>query len=278
MREPVARRIIGLVTATLVALPVLAADRRSDDHALAASMKASHVRIEGERAIVWAPAGWDRKQTQRTVAMLDAAVADVEKVLGTRFDAASYGQQRIEYFISDSDDVPSHVIGGYQHDPQSDPPYVFLSGLSSGEAPHLHETAHIIAGRFGSLLLREGLATYAQFTTQPGPMRPLAKLEGVVDLSTLDRVLPALLAQKGARERVEAWLATPSKNVRFDSRPDRALFYSVSASFVAHMVGELGVETFMRIYAQDDVAAALGKESGRPWSEWTAEWIKDRTP
>lgn len=260
----------GLVL--LLALPVLA-DRRAADDELLRGLRSAHTRVAGERVIVWAPAAWTEEKRKANVANLDDVVVRVERLLGKKFAAEVYEQTEIEYFISADDATPSHVYAGYDHDPSNDPAYVFLSGLESGEAPHIHETAHIVGGPFGSLLLREGLATYVQFTLQPGRMRPLVKLGDVTDIASLDAAVRKLLASPKAKKQTLAWLDKPARLVAFESRPQRGVFYAVSASFVAFLVSEIGMETFMRVYAADDVRAAIENETGKSWGSWTDAWL-----
>lgn len=238
----------------------------ADDADLVKAMRATNVRTAGKRAIVWAPPAWPAEKRASVAASLDQVITNVETLLGRKQEAP------IEYFISDSDDLPSHVYRGYEHT-DADPAIVFLSGLDSGEAPHIHETVHIVGGKFGSLLLREGLATYVQFSVQPGKMRPLVKLGEVTDLKSLDAAAARIVAKPDWREQTTAWLATPAKKVAFASRPERGLFYAVSASFVAFVIDRIGLESFMTVYAADDPAASLEKITGKPWKTWTEEWL-----
>jgi len=238
----------------------------SQDDAAIAAMHATHVKSAGARVVVWAPPAWPAEKRAGVTASLDRAVAQAETALGKKHEAP------IEYYISDSDDLPSHVYGGYAH-AAGDPPVVFLSGLDSGEAPHLHETVHLVGGEFGSLLLREGIATYVQFVVQPGKMRPLVKLEAT-DLESLDKAAARILGKPQTREQALGWLARPAKSVTFTSRPERGMFYAVSASFTAHLVKELGMSAFMEAYGSENPVAAIERRSGKPWRQWTDEWLK----
>lgn len=241
----------------------------SNDGELLRELKQQSIRVEGKRVIVWAPGAWTNEQSAQVAKDLDRVVARVEEVIGRKFDAGTYDQARIEYVISQSEEIPSHVFAGYGHEPSAGHgPVVFLSGLDSGESPHIHETVHIVAGRFGSLLLREGLATYVQFAIQPGRMRPLVKLGDVTDIATLDVALQRVLADERNLELAKRWLANPAKSVGFRSRPERALFYAVSASFTAFLVERVGMDAVMKAYASDDRAA---------WQEWMSAWLASMT-
>ncbi len=255
----------SIIAFLLFATSAFAAGRAEDDRAISA-IRASSVKTPGERVVVWAPASWPEAKRAEITATLDRYVRSVQNVLRRPYD------RTIEYFITASDDIPSHVYGAYDHDPSRDHPYVFLSGLDSGEAPHIHETAHIVGGRFGSLLLREGVATYVQFTLEPGKkMRPLVKL-GATDLETLDAAVAQLLAKPQSRELALRWLANPVKRVDFTSRPERAVFYAVGASVTAFLVERLGMETFMKAYAADDPRSVIPS-----WQTLTEEWLRGRT-
>lgn len=247
-------------------LTFLATTIAADDARLAEAMRSANVRVAGERAIVWAPPAWSAEKRTAVAASLDRVIASVEQRLGRKQTAP------VEYLISDSDDLPSHVYRGYEHT-EADPPIVFLSGLDSGEAPHIHETVHIVGGTFGSLLLREGLATYVQFAVQPGKMRPLVKLGEVTDRKSLDAAAAAIVTKPNGRELATRWLATPGRKVAFESRPERGLFYAVSASFAGFLIDGVGIETFMKIYAAEDVVAATARLTGKPWSAWTEAWL-----
>ena len=254
------KRIFALV------LTFLTTTIAADDAELAEAMRSTNVRVAGKRAIVWAPPTWSAEKRTAVAASLDQVIASVEQRLGRKQSVP------IEYLLSDSDELPSHVYGGYAHT-DADPAIVFLSGLDSGEAPHIHETVHIVGGKFGSLLLREGLATYAQFAVQPGKMRPLVKLGEVTDRKSLDAAAARIVSKPNGRELATKWLANPAKKVAFASRPDRSLFYAVSASFVAHLIDGMGMESFMKLYAADDPVAALERMTGKPWRTWTEEWL-----
>lgn len=263
-----------LAVLLLLAATTNAAGRRDADAELAKSMRASHVKTTGQRAIVWTPADWTAEKRTAVTSSLDAVIPRVESLLGRSFDRDAYGQPHIEYFITDADDVPSHVHGGYGHSSaDGDDPIVFLSGLASGEAPHIHETAHIIGGPFGSLLLREGIATWTQFTLQPGKMRPLVNLGNVTDLQSLDAALPRMLMKPKNAEASARWLADPAKSVSFASRPERGLFYAVSASFVAFLIDGAGIETTMAAYASSNPAAVIEARTGKPWQQWAEAWL-----
>lgn len=234
------------------------------DADLVQTMRSANVKSAGDRVVVWAPQEWPAAKRAEVTASLDSAVARVETTLGRKHD------RKIEYFISTSDEVPSHVYRGYEHE-AGDPPVVFLSGLDSGEAPHIHETVHIVAGEFGSLLLREGLATYVQFNVQPGKMRPLVKLGDITDLKSLDAVMPAILGRN--RELVMQWLSNPAKKVAFKSRPERGLFYAVSASFTAFLIEQVGLENVMKAYASAEPMTVIGD-----WDSRVKAWEKQVTP
>ena len=252
--------IVMLLTTT-----ALASEQRTKDGETVKAMRATHAKVAGTRAIVWAPAEWPAEKRASVTASLDRVIAQVETSLGRKHEAP------IQYFISESDDVPSHVYAGYDHI-ASDPPIVFLSGLDSGEAPHIHETAHLIGGEFGSLLLREGIATYVQFKVQPGKMRPLVKMNAT-DLKSLDAAVAKILGSP-KREQALAWIAKPEKRVEFTSRPDRGMFYAVGASFTAHLIDALGMAAFMEAYGSSNPVAAIERTSGKSWQQWTDEWLK----
>ncbi|HEX2061683.1 MAG TPA: hypothetical protein VHK90_13165 [Thermoanaerobaculia bacterium] len=267
-------RIVALALSISFAAVALAAGRRAEDDKLVTAMRATNVKTVGQRAIVWSPPAWPAEKRSAVVASLDQVISRVEEILGRKFDAKTYGRRHIEYFITDSDEVPSHVYGAYEHEAeQGDPPYVFLSGLDSGEAPHIHETVHIVGGRFGSLLLREGVATYVQFAAQPGKMRPLVKMGTVTDIKTLDGAVATLLENPKMRTLATSWIANPGKNVDFESRPERAKFYAVSASFTAFLIDKVGMDVFMRAYASDDPRSLIASATGKSWEHWTNAWL-----
>lgn len=223
----------------LLLLVLLFADRTADD-ALAAAARIH--KTEGARVVVWTSDAWTADERAALTKRLDETVVAVEKLLDRKYDG------RIEYFILDGDQ-PSHVYGGYDHRHGHDKPYVFLSGVKEGESPYIHETAHIIAGEFGTLWLREGVATYAHLALGGGTMRPLVKF-GVTDFASLEAAVEKLLSNPAKRAQVEAWMKNPAKAVRLASGPDRGLFYAASAAYVA----KIGIGEAMKRYGS---AAAL---------------------
>lgn len=256
------------LVALLALLTLAAAGRRAQDDQLAKSIREAAVKVTGARAIVWAPKTWPEQKRNEVAASLDRVIARSEELLGRKHDAKAYGQPHIEYLVSESDEVPSHVYGAYEHSAaKGDKPYVFLSGLDSGEAPHIHETVHIVGGQFGSLLLREGMATYVQLTLEPGKkMRPLVRMN-VTDRASLDAAAKTILARPQGRRAAMQWIADPASHPSFESRQDRALFYAISASFTAFLVDRVGMETVMKAYAAGDPKSVIPS-----WQSLADEW------
>lgn len=253
-----------MLAATLFAAAASTA-AESDDAQLARAIRASHVRTGTSRAVVWTPASWSAAASSEVATKLDRTVRDVEEFLGRKQSA------RVEYLIV-GEGVPSHVFGGYRHS-DGDPDLVFLAGIETGDAPHIHETTHIVAGEFGSLLLREGLATHVQFALAPGPMRPLAKFGGARDRSTLDAALGKVLGDPDKRAKAEAWIDNPAKVVAFKSRKERTLFYAVAASFTSFVIDEVGVSRFLDLYDERDVKTAARRATGKSWAAFQREWL-----
>jgi hypothetical protein len=101
-------------------------------------------------------------------------------------------------------------------------------------------------------------------------MRPLVKL-GATDLQSLDKAAAAIVSKN--RAQALGWIANPAKSVDFTSRPERGMFYAVSASFTAHLVRELGMSAFMEAYGSENPVAAIETRSGKSWQQWTDEWL-----
>ena len=254
----------NIILASMIISTAAEGGTHPTDDALVARTKATAVSIKRERAIIWAPSSWTEAQRSAAASQLDQSVRDVERLL-SRKDA-----RMIQFFLVD-EETPSHVYGGYEHT-TDDEAIVFIAGLETGEAPYLHETTHIVAGEFGSLLLREGLATHVQFSIDPGPMRPLVKLGEITDRKSLDRALTAEFSKEERLSLANEWIANPAKKLKFSSRPDRSFFYAVAASFTSFVIDRIGLAEFMRLYAEPDPRSA--KFGDTTWQSLHEQWLR----
>lgn len=282
---PPAARIRPILLAILLTLaPVVAAAQVPADDAVAARLRAAGTRHDGARVVLWVEPGALDDTTQRRFARaLDDGVLAVERTLGVAFDTAHYAEDTIHVFVA-SDVTVSHVYGGYAHQ-QHDRPYLYLSAerVRDGSAPYLHELTHLVAWRFGSHSLREGVASWVETAIAEQGAHRGAALFGVTTTRRADELARQLLGT-AAGERVLPWIgrggfadraiteATPA------NRASRAAYYVLSQSFAQFLVREAGIDVVVRLYGAADTEAAYVALTGRDREAWIAAWTGTLRP
>lgn len=279
--RPAARHLSLLLLLALAA--PLAAQVPADD-AVTARLRAGGTRHDGARVVLWVEPGALDDTTQRRFARtLDDGVLAVERTLGAAFDTAHYEEDAIHVFVA-SDVTVSHVYGGYAHQ-QHARPYLYLSAerVRAGAAPYLHELTHLVAWRFGSHSLREGVASWVETAIAERGEHRGAALFGVTTTRRADELALQMLASP-AGGRVLPWVgrggfadraiteATPA------NRASRAAYYVLSQSFAQHLVREAGVAAVARLYGAPDTEAAYVAVTGRDREAWIRGWMAALEP
>ncbi|MFH1602607.1 MAG: hypothetical protein ABIH03_01725 [Pseudomonadota bacterium] len=231
--------IIGALIVAVLAAPLARAQRRSDtpDQQIIreAQLVASGARVDLFQHDLVVDAG--------LVQAAERALAGMEELLGHKFDETTFGP-RGRIYVSSSPSI-SHVWRGYEH--PSDPkavlflnPRVARLGLRGTNATYAHELAHLLAWRFYSHTLREGLADYLALCIHPGAgVGP--NIEGYASP-------PAVPAE------VETYLGTaraPPAALKNDTRFRRA-YYFASYRFVRFLIERDGMATFLKLYQARD--------------------------
>lgn len=199
-------RSAGALLLWLMAGPAIAHPQVDADDVLVDSLRRTGVRVEAPKSIMWVQQGaLDDQEIHAFAESFGRAVVAIERLIGNGIDSSHYGGAQIHVFVARNVGI-SHVYGSYQH-MRYNLPYLFLDAekVRSGEAPYIHESAHIVAWRFGSHSLREGLASYleAQIRTEAG--LPGSALFGASSVEAVDRDAAARLDAPAAAE-VLAWI------------------------------------------------------------------------
>ena len=214
---------------------------------------------------------------------LQAGVAEIERILGSTLDTDHYApEDRIHVFVADSIGV-SHVYGSYAH-MEHPRPYLFLDAekVRAGEAPYLHELTHILAWKFGSHSLREGLASYVEAAIRAELGMSSSALFGASSPEAIDAHAAERVGSPAAAE-VLPWIGATGfapVSVTTPNRPRlRATYYSLSQSFVQYMIRELSLDAFLQVYKSPEPPAELRRLTGRSLEQWKDEWqsyLRDR--
>jgi hypothetical protein len=150
-----------------------------------------------------------------------------------------------------------------------------LTRVREKRAPYLHETVHALlptANR--STWLTEGLACYLESWT--------AENVSGYDAHVFTRAGDRAIHQAAARHRETAagravlpWVGTPGAPPSlFEDRDSVARpFYVLSHSFTKYLVDKLGLAAVARFASRPDPESELRRVSGRPVSEWRADWL-----
>jgi hypothetical protein len=195
------------------------------------------------------------------VAVAEKAIARMEELLGRKLDEAALGP-KIGIYVSSGTRV-SHVWRGYHH--PSDPrPIVFLNPVVAGlavagtNATYAHELAHLLAWRFRSHTLREGLADYLALQLHPragiGP--------NPAGYGSPPPVLPEINDYLGTTR--------PAPDAVISDASFRRAYYYASYRFVRFLIGRAGMETFMKLYDAEDPVAEISRLYGASLQELVA--------
>ncbi|HEX2208148.1 MAG TPA: hypothetical protein VHG93_10740 [Longimicrobium sp.] len=269
---------VMMIAAAAAARPGVAQDAAAADSAIAARMMAEVQPVRTPRVVLWAqPDALSADEARAFAAELDAGVAAIERLTGERVDAAHYGDSAVHVFVSGRVTV-SHVYGGYAHD-RYKRPYLYLSPqrVRRRAAPYLHELTHIVLWRFGSHSLREGFASYVEGRLAEEGVGYNSGVFGPGPRAEVDSAAAAAL-RGGVGQAVLPWVGraggTDPSITSADAPETRAAFYLLTRSFVQHLLDEIDIPTFIRLYRADDTDAAYRELTGRSLEEWRASWTQ----
>jgi hypothetical protein len=253
-----------------------AGDSAAQDSAIAERLTAEVQPVRTSRVVLWAhPDALLPEEAQAFAAELDKGLAAIERLTGERVDAAHYGDSIVHVFVSGRVTV-SHVYGGYAH-PQYSKPYLYLSPqrVRSRTAPYLHELTHIVLWRFGSHSLREGFASYVEGRLSEEGVGYNSGVFGPGPRAEVDSAAATLLADS-VGETVLPWIGrsggTDPSITSAEAPETRAAFYLLTRSFVQHLLDEIDMATFIRLYRAEDTEAVYRELTGRSLDEWRASW------
>lgn len=267
-----------LVTMLLVSVAPRAAaqDSAAADAAIAERMMADAQPVRTSRVVLWAqPDTLAPDEAQAFAEELSKGLAAIERLTGEQVDKAHYGDSTVHVFVSGRVTV-SHVYGGYGH-PNYQRPYLYLSPrrVRSRAAPYLHELTHIVLWRFGSHSLREGFASYVEGRLAEEGVGYNSGVFGPGPRAEVDAAAATLLAgDMGAT--ILPWIGrsggTDPSITGAENPETRAAFYLLARSFVQHLLDEMEMSIFIRLYRAEDTEAAYRDLTGRSLDEWRASW------
>ena len=246
------------------------------DDSTAAAIRRDGLRIETPRAVVWVgPGALTEAEAAAFAERLESGLAAIESLIGHGLDSARYGGTRVEAFVGAGVGI-SHVYGSYDHMKHARP-WLFLDAekVRSGEAPYLHEATHLLAWKFGSHSLREGFASWVEAEIRSRTAGGGAAIFGATSPAEVDADARARLELSAASE-VVPWIGRTGfapASVTTPRRPKiRATYYVLSQSFAQHLIREIGIADFLRVYASDDPERELERLSGTSLSTWKDRW------
>jgi hypothetical protein len=216
------------------------------------------------------------EEARAFAAQVSDGVAAVERLTGRALDRARYGDDRVHVFVSRAVTV-SHVYGSYEHQ-RYPKPYLYLNAMKvrRREAPYLHETTHLVAWRFGSHSLREGVASYVEALAAAEGLGYGAGLFGARDAAAADS-LARRAAAGPAAARVLPWVGAggfaPASVTSPSDLEARAAYYVLSQSFAQFLARAVGLPTVLRLYEADDTERAYAALTGDDRATWTRRWL-----
>lgn len=271
---PIALRLlVCLSLAVPAALP--AQEQAAIDDSIAAHVRATGQRHATARVVVWtAPGAMPTNDVRAFAADLTRGLESVERIVGRRFDTAHYAEDTVHVFVAHGVGA-SHVYAGYAH-AAHDRPYLFLDAekVAAGQAPYLHELTHLVAWRYASHSLREGLASYVELESAALGFGLSSGLFGMADAAAADTRAREMMATPAAivvAPHVGRGGMPPREVTGGDPR-SRGAYYVLSQSFVRFLVGRLGLPRVLRLYETAETDEAYREITGVPLETWHAEW------
>ena len=276
-REPAAAQEPG----TLPDSAASAQGSAEADSAIAERMMAEVQPVRAERVVLWAqPEALPPDEARAFAQELDSGLAAIERLTGESLDQAHYGDSVVHVFVSRRVTV-SHVYGGYAH-PRYDRPYLYLNPqrVRGRAAPYLHELTHIVLWRFGSHSLREGFASYVEGRLAQEGVGYNSGVFGPGPRAEVDRAAAGLLSG-AVGATVLPWIGRSGGTDPSITGPEapemRAAFYLLARSFVHHLLDEIDLATFIRLYRAEDTESAYRELTGRSLDDWRASWRRSLT-
>jgi len=167
------------------------------------------------------------------------AYGKLEELTGRKFDTAVLGP-KVRVFVSTQVRI-SHVWRGYEH--PKDPkgivflnPRVYAGAMAGTDATFIHEMAHLLAWKFYSHTLREGIANYLAQRIRPGAGSG-ANPAGY-DWSM--KVPKAMASYLGTTKEAPRMMTAEPES--------RGVYYYACYRFVKYLVDTAGMEVFMKLY------------------------------
>lgn len=267
--------LLAMLRPTAARAQPAAARGTAGDDSVATRLRAAVAPIETPRARLWVePGALTDAQARDFAARFTVGVDAIERTLGRTLDRARYGTDRIDVFVAGGIGA-SHVYGGYAHMRHAKPwLYLDAARVRTGAAPYLHETTHLVAWRFGSHSLREGLASWVESTVSARGEGEHSQLFGVRDVASADRLAVAAVATVDGEAALRAVGRPGGADATITAGPPeaRAAYYVLSQSFVRHLVERVGLPTTLALM-ESDSADAYERLTSRPLDAWRADWL-----
>lgn len=267
---------LGAAPATAQGNPAVTDEVIAADQAIADYLMANVQSVRTDRIHLWVqPNTLTTDEAQAFAGELEKGLLAIERLTGERVDDDHYGGSTIHVFVSGRVRV-SHVYGGYSHQ-HYDRPYLYLNPnrIRNREAPYLHELTHIVLWRFGSHSLREGFASYVEGHLAGSGVGYNSGIFGPGPRAEVDKAAAALLGSSEAAALLP-WIgrsgAIDASLTSADQGNMRAAFYLLTRSFVQHLLDEMDVASFIRLYRAEDTEAAYRDLTGRSLDEWRQSW------
>jgi len=251
-----------LIFATLI---IFVFPHSRDDRTLRRIRKTG-VKFETERSVLWVEKDYlDQASIQQLGQRLDKGIGDIEMYIGVKFNAKTYGADKIAYVIK-TGNFSSHICDDcilYKN------PFIFLSGVYLKASPYLTESVKIIAGPSKAYWMYIGLAIYLNDKLGGWPAYP--NFGKSVDEKARENFQEGNPVKYIALERF--------KDVGENSKPvfdvgEFELYAMISASFVKYLDQEIGIRQVMYVYMAEDPKSALLSATGKSVEMWKESWFK----
>lgn len=274
--------VILLLAAAWLPLTAVAqgtmAERIATDRALSIALERDGVSCTREHVVVrYAPGAVEADRQAEFCDQSETGVRAIRAYLGDTLDPAGGPETRVVFNVSPE--------VRQAHASMADEPHVYLPArrVQRDVAPYLHEAVHVLArwSRGKALWLGEGLPEHVAAAVaargqgkhfSPTEPRGLASLAEHLDSAAGQELLPLIGVDGLPYAGPPAVQAQLSRLFR-ERDTVAPVYYTMSWSFVDHLVATLGLDALARIGRCDSPVACLTEATGKDVASLRTEWL-----
>lgn len=230
--------------------------------------KAGYIKFCTEKSVIYCETDYLTEDEIREYSIeIDYGIKKIESYLGISIDSERFINSRVFVVINSSSDSTSFDDADLDLDHTA---IIYVDSVKTGHSNYLHELVHIIACRYGSEWIKEGLAVYLNDKLGGEPSAPNYGLN-IDDLSynlyntevNNSSYMLDFIGQNGF--------------LKLHDLNQQSKYGILSGSFVKYLDDSLGTDMLMDIYNSSDTRQSIKDLTGNDIDYWKKEWLKSLT-